>query len=60
MEESLITKKEACDKLKVTLLTINRMIKEGRIEAFKIGGIVRINEASLVEMLRANKIKIEV
>ncbi len=60
MEESLITKKEACDKLKVTLPTINRMIKEGKIEAFKIGGIVRITESSLVEMIWANKIKIEV
>lgn len=44
----LLTKKEVCDFLKISVVTLNKFIAEGRIKALKVGGkSVRIHESEL-------------
>ena len=49
MEDKLITKKEAAEFLNVSLSTINRYMKDGKIRFIKLGRQVRFNKENLIE-----------
>lgn len=54
MEEiKVYTIEEVCKILKVTRRTVYTYIKEGKLKAAKIGKYWRVNEADLLEMLKA-------
>jgi excisionase family DNA binding protein len=44
----LLTKKEVCRFLKISIVTLNKLIANGAIKSFKVGGkTVRIHESEL-------------
>ena len=50
-DEELLTKKQACDFLKVTPTTLWRWHKEGKIETYGIGKIRYYKKADLLSLL---------
>jgi hypothetical protein len=50
-DEELLTKKQACDFLKVTPTTLWRWHKEGKIETYGIGKIRYYKKADLLNLL---------
>ncbi|MBO8181076.1 MAG: helix-turn-helix domain-containing protein [Archaeoglobus sp.] len=53
----LITPQEAAKQLKVTDQTIRKMIKTGKIEAYKVGGRWRIEKTEITKLLKRSRIK---
>ena len=51
-----VAKKEAAEIIGVSLPTLNRLIKSGRLPATKLGACVRIAEASIQAMMEAHRI----
>jgi excisionase family DNA binding protein len=50
--EQLLTIKEAMDFAKVSDATIRRWIRNKQLQAYRVGGQVRIDEADLVKFLQ--------
>ena len=55
--EELLLLQEAADRLGVSVYTVRRWIKEGKLRAFKPGKEYRIREADLEEFLRAREVR---
>lgn len=49
--EKPLTKKETTEILLVTMPTLDKLIKEGKIKAVKLGRLVRIDRASVYALL---------
>jgi len=52
----LLTTKQAAELLNIHPTTIHRMIQRGELEAYRVGGSVRIDETHLHAYLEANRI----
>jgi excisionase family DNA binding protein len=50
-EIKMLTVKEIAEKLKVDRMTVYRWIREGKLKATKICGIVRITEQDLADFI---------
>ncbi len=55
MPETLISTREAADRLGVSLSTIQTMIKHGEIKALRKGRAVKVSESDLQELLEQKK-----
>ena len=55
--EAMHTKKEVADYLRVSLATINRLIRVGQIQTLKIGRSVRITDKALKSFLASQEVK---
>ena len=53
-EQTLMTLEELCDALMIGKNAAYRLLKEGKIKAFRIGRIWKIPRASLAEYLKIN------
>lgn len=57
MQQNLYTPIEVAERLKVSVDTIKRLIKNGKLSATKIGGQWRISEDQLNEYIESRTIK---
>ena len=55
--EAMHTKKEVADYLRVSLATINRLIRVGQIQTLKIGRSVRITDKALKSFLASQEVR---
>jgi len=46
-----LTRQEAAEYLRISLPTINRLIKSGKLKAVKVGGLTRILTESIRELM---------
>lgn len=46
-----LTRQEAADYLRISLPTINRLIRDGKLQAVKVGGLTRILHSSIRELM---------
>ena len=53
VEQPLMTLEELCDALMIEKNAAYRLLKEGKIKAFRIGRIWKIPRSSLMEYLRS-------
>ena len=53
---TLLTIKAVADRLNIHPTTVHRMINRGELEAFRVGGAIRIEERTIDEYLDANRI----
>lgn len=53
--EALLTRKQAAQRLGVTLPTIHEWLKSGRLQGFRVGTRIRIKEADLKNSLKKIK-----
>ena len=53
--ETLLTRKETADKLKISLVTLNEWTKRGLIQSYLIGGRVLYKESEIVNSLFKTK-----
>lgn len=51
--ENYYTPKEISDKLKLNIRTIYKWIREGKVNAVKLGDVWRISESELQRLLKA-------
>ena len=56
-EVKMHTKQDVADYLKVSIATIDRLIRSGHLEALKIGRSVRITEKALKRFLASQEVK---
>lgn len=56
-EQSLMTLEELCDALMIGKNAAYRLLKEGKIKAFRIGRIWKIPRSSLMEYLKLKIVK---
>ncbi|HVA74733.1 MAG TPA: helix-turn-helix domain-containing protein [Acidimicrobiales bacterium] len=49
--------REACDKLGVTLRTLYRFIDEGQLPAYKMGRVIRVQEADVEDFITRMRIE---
>lgn len=54
--EPTLTTAEAAEKLHLSTKTITKYVKEGRLRAYKIGGIYRIPEDAIPEFIEQSKV----
>jgi excisionase family DNA binding protein len=54
MVESLLTVKQVADYLKIDKFTVYRLIVQGKLPAYKVGGQWRLNRKMLERWLRQN------
>jgi excisionase family DNA binding protein len=54
MMESLLTVKQVADYLKIDKFTVYRLIVQGKLPAYKVGGQWRLNRKMLDKWLRQN------
>lgn len=54
--EPTITTAEAAERLQLSTKTITKYLKEGRLYAYKIGGVYRIPESAIDDFIEASKI----
>ena len=52
----LMTVPEAAERLNLSQPTVSKLIRNGQLEAFKLGYSVRISEESIIKMLAESKI----
>lgn len=52
--ESLLTVKQVADYLKIDKFTVYRLIMQGKLPAYKVGGQWRLNKKMLERWLRQN------
>lgn len=57
LEQSLMTLEELCDALMIGKNAAYRLLKEGKIKAFRIGRIWKIPRSSLMEYLKLKIVK---
>ncbi len=50
--EKLFTPREAAEHLKVHVETLRRYIREGQLQAVKVGGRLRIQESDLIKFVK--------
>lgn len=55
--EDLITRKEACELLNVTDVTIWTWAKHGKIPTYKVGGKVYLKRSEVLDLVQQNKTK---
>jgi len=48
--------KETAEKLEVSVRTVRRYIKDGRLDAYKIGNKIRVTPENLRQFIEDNKI----
>jgi len=53
----MLTVKEIADRLKVSRFTVYRWIKQGRLKAIRIDGILRIEEEAYNQLIEKGKQK---
>lgn len=58
MEGQMYTRQQVAKILNVTEVTVSRLIKSGKLEAFKIGEQIRITNASFQKFLEDSKIEV--
>lgn len=58
-DEQFYTVKEVACKLRVSNMTIYRMVKEGELEALKVRGSVRIARSAFSEYCRRRGIRVQ-
>ena len=56
MKNMLLTVQEVSSLLKLSVLTIYKYIKEGKIEAIEFGGHYRIKKSSLFQFIDSHKV----
>ena len=49
--------REACDRLGVTLRTLYRFIDEGQLPAYKMGRVIRVQEADVEDFIERMRIE---
>ena len=52
---TLLTRKDVALQLQTSERTIDRYIKQGKLKAYKIGGLVRISEKSLLTFIEGGE-----
>ena len=57
VEQPLMTLEELCDALMIGKNAAYRLLKEGKIKAFRIGRIWKIPRSSLMEYLKQKMVK---
>ena len=50
--EKLFTPREAAEYLKVHVETLRRYVREGQLQAVKVGGRLRIQESDLIKFVK--------
>jgi excisionase family DNA binding protein len=55
MEKDILTTREAMEYLRITKMTLLKMIHEGRIRAMKVGNTYRFKRVELEEDLQVKK-----
>ncbi len=55
METEFLTLKEAASFLKISVATLNRVMREGKIPSYKIGGRRLFDKVELVEWVKKHK-----
>lgn len=55
MEEKLLTRKEVANKLRVSIVTLNKLRQNKTLPSYKIGGSVRFKESEVNELFKSNK-----
>lgn len=53
---TLLTRQEILDALKISLSTLNRLEKEGRIRSILVGGSYRYEESQILALIASGKI----
>jgi len=56
-EDTFFTTQDVADRLKVNTITIQRYIKLGKLEAYKIGKEFRISQTNLTHFLDSTKVE---
>ena len=55
VETEFLTLKEAASFLKISVATLNRVMREGKIPSYKIGGRRLFDKAELVEWVKKHR-----
>ncbi len=58
VEEAYFTVEVVAQRLKVSLMTVYRWIKAGKLAAYKIGGEFRITERDIERFLEARRFRV--
>lgn len=57
--DTLLTRKEAAERLKVSLPTVNRMLNDGRLTRYRLSSrIVRVSEASIEALITTGSMEV--
>lgn len=59
VDESMLTAKEVAELLRTGLLTVYKLIKEGKIPAYKIGRQWRVKKKDLVQYIESQKASVK-
>lgn len=54
---TLYTKREVCEQLKISERTLERMLAAGEIDAYRVGGQVRISDEHIEYYLLSNRLQ---
>jgi len=54
-ESEILTPEQAAEKLKVSIITVRRLLKNGTLNGFKVGRQWRIDETDLKSYIRQQK-----
>ena len=54
---SFVTKKQAVEMLKLSLVTVNTWLKNGKLKKYKIDGSVRIKKADILELVEVGLVR---
>jgi len=54
--ETIYTAEQVAEKLQVSLITVRRYIKSGKLQASKIGRNYRILESDLLKLIQKSKV----
>lgn len=55
VETEFLTLKEAANFLRITVTTLNRVMREGQLPSYKIGGRRLFDKAELIEWVKKHK-----
>lgn len=55
MEAEFLTLKEAANFLRITAATLNRVMRQGKLPSYKIGGRRLFDKAELIEWVRNHR-----
>jgi excisionase family DNA binding protein len=54
-KKSYLTVKEACELIRVSRVTLHRMIKRGLVPSYKIGGKRLFNQKELIQWVKSQR-----
>lgn len=54
---NLLTPKDVAERLKISVSQVSRLVKGGKISAYRIGGSIKISEEDLNEYLQSRYMK---